>query len=160
MTLPDFPEASSTGKDHHAPRGPASRRHGSRRSPGPGDRRDVRRRGADVAGLDLDAAGLDATGELVRAQGRRWTSAAVDLTDFDAVQEAVGKVVAEWGGVDVLLNGAGGGTVSPFHETTYATWTTQMDRNLNSVFNVTRAVPRRCSTSTTAGSSTSPRSRQ
>jgi 3-oxoacyl-[acyl-carrier protein] reductase len=116
--------------------------------------------GADDAGLDLDAAGLDATGELVRAQGRRWTSAAVDLTDFDAVQEAVGKVVAEWGGVDVLLNGAGGGTVSPFHETTYATWTTQMDRNLNSVFNVTRAVPRRCSTSTTAGSSTSPRSRQ
>jgi len=96
--------------------------------------------GADVAGLDLDAAGLDATGELVRAQGRRWTSAAVDLTDFDAVQEAVGKIVAEWGGVDFLLNGAGGGAVSPFHEMTSATWTTQMDRNLNSVFNVTRAV--------------------
>src|SRR5689334_18018455 len=96
--------------------------------------------GADVAGLDLDAAGLERTGELVRGTRRRWTLAAVDLTDFDAVQEAVGKIVAEWGGVDVLLNGAGGGTVSPFHETTYETWTTQMDRNLNSVFNVTRAV--------------------
>ena len=30
--------------------------------------------------------------------------------------------------------------MSPFHEMTSATWTTQMDRNLNSVFNVTRAV--------------------
>ena len=40
----------------------------------------------------------------------------------------------------MLLNGAGGGAVSPFHEMTSATWTTQMDRNLNSVFNVTRAV--------------------
>ena len=50
------------------------------------------------------------------------------------------KIVAEWGGVDVLLNGAGGGAVSSFHEMTSATWTAQLDRNLNSVFNVTRAV--------------------
>jgi len=30
--------------------------------------------------------------------------------------------------------------VSFFHEMSYETWTTQIDRNLNSVFNVTRAV--------------------
>ena len=103
--------------------------------------------GADVAGLDLDAAELDATDELVWAQGRRWTSAAVDVTDLDAVQEAVGKIVAEWGGIDVLLNSDSSSTVSPFHEMTSATWTTQMDRDLDSVFNVTRAGFRRCSTS-------------
>lgn len=96
--------------------------------------------GADVAGLDLNAPGLEDTAELVRAHGVRALSAAADLTDFDAVQAAVAGIVAEWGGVDILLNGAGGGAVSFFHEMTTETWTTQIDRNLNSVFNVTRAV--------------------
>jgi 3-oxoacyl-[acyl-carrier protein] reductase len=96
--------------------------------------------GADVAGLDLNAEGLETTAAAVRQRGTRALSAAVDLTDFDAVQDAVGGIVAEWGGVDILLNGAGGGAVSFFHEMSYETWTTQIDRNLNSVFNVTRAV--------------------
>lgn len=88
--------------------------------------------GAVVAGLDLNAEALaTVTPEFAEA---------VDLTDFDAVQESVGRVVATWGAVDILVNGAGGGAVSWFHEMTYETWTTQVDRNLTSVFNVTRAV--------------------
>lgn len=98
------------------------------------------REGADVAGLDLNAEGLEVTAELVRAEGRRALSVAVDLTSFDAVQDAVASIVADWGGVDILLNGAGGGAVSLFHEMTPETWATQLDRNLTSVFNVTRAV--------------------
>ncbi len=98
------------------------------------------REGADVAGLDLNAGGLEVTAELVRAEGRRALSVAVDLTSFDAVQDAVASIVADWGGVDILLNGAGGGAVSFFHEMTPDTWATQLDRNLTSVFNVTRAV--------------------
>jgi NAD(P)-dependent dehydrogenase (short-subunit alcohol dehydrogenase family) len=98
------------------------------------------REGADVAGLDLNAEGLETTAELVRAEGRRALSVAVDLTSFDAVQDAVAHIVADWGGVDILLNGAGGGAVSFFHEMTPETWATQLDRNLTSVFNVTRAV--------------------
>jgi 3-oxoacyl-[acyl-carrier protein] reductase len=98
------------------------------------------REGADVAGLDLNAEGLETTAELVRAEGRRALSEAVDLTSFDAVQDAVAHIVADWGGVDILLNGAGGGAVSFFHEMTPETWATQLDRNLTSVFNVTRAV--------------------
>ncbi|MFD3443281.1 SDR family NAD(P)-dependent oxidoreductase [Microbacteriaceae bacterium 4G12] len=96
--------------------------------------------GADVAGLDLNAEGLERTAATVRAHGRRAYSASADLTDFDAVQAAVGGIVDEWGGIDILLNGAGGGAVSFFHEMSYETWSTQIDRNLNSVFNVTRAV--------------------
>lgn len=98
------------------------------------------REGADVAGLDLNAEGLDQTAALVRAQGTRSFSAVADLTDLAAVQTAVAAVVAEWGGVDILLNGAGGGAVAPFHEMTAEIWQTQLDRNLTSVFNVTRAV--------------------
>ena len=96
--------------------------------------------GADVAGLDLNAAGLEETAATVRSHGVRALSATADLTDFDAVQDAVGGIIAEWGGVDILLNGAGGGAVSFFHEMTPETWQVQLDRNLTSVFNVTRAV--------------------
>ena len=102
--------------------------------------RTLAREGADVAGLDLNAEGLELTAELVRAEGRRALSAPADLTDFDAVQAAVQSIIAEWGGVDILLNGAGGGAVSFFREMTPETWQTQLDRNLTSVFNVTRAV--------------------
>jgi NAD(P)-dependent dehydrogenase (short-subunit alcohol dehydrogenase family) len=102
--------------------------------------RTLAREGADVAGLDLNAEGLDRTAELVRAEGRRALSAAVDLTDADAVAAAVDGIVTEWGGIDILLNGAGGGAVSPLHELPPEVWQTQLDRNLTSVFNVTRAV--------------------
>jgi len=96
--------------------------------------------GAHVAGLDLNASGLEQTSACVASHGVKALGTAVDLTNFDAVQAAVAGIVDEWGGVDILLNGAGGGTVSFFHEMSYQTWTTQIDRNLNSVFNVTRAV--------------------
>ncbi len=98
------------------------------------------REGADVAGLDLNAPGLEDTAAIVRGHGVRALSATADLTDFDAVQSAVGGIIAEWGGVDILLNGAGGGAVTFFHEMTPEIWQTQLDRNLTSVFNVTRAV--------------------
>ncbi|MEU7873473.1 SDR family NAD(P)-dependent oxidoreductase [Dactylosporangium sp. NPDC049140] len=98
------------------------------------------REGADVGGLDLNADGLAAAGERVRAAGREWTGAAVDLTDFDAVQDATAGLVGRLGGVDVLVNCAGGGAVSFFHEMTPDTWRTQMARNLDQVFNATRAV--------------------
>ncbi|WP_203985946.1 SDR family NAD(P)-dependent oxidoreductase [Virgisporangium aurantiacum] len=91
--------------------------------------------GAAVAGLDLNAEGLSALAGKVDGLAEP-----VDLTDFDAVQQAVGRIVEKWGGVDVLVNGAGGGAVSWFHEMTPETWSVQLDRNLTSVFNVTRAV--------------------
>ncbi|MEU8570428.1 SDR family NAD(P)-dependent oxidoreductase [Streptomyces pathocidini] len=96
--------------------------------------------GADVIGADLDRSGLDTVESAVTAHGRRWIPAAVDLTDFDAVQDTVGRAVKDLGGADILVNSAGGGAVSFFHEMTYETWTTQVDRNLTSVFNATRAV--------------------
>src|SRR4051812_15304506 len=45
--------------------------------------------GADVAGLDLNTAGLDETAAIVTGHGVRSLSATADLTDFDAVQDAV-----------------------------------------------------------------------
>lgn len=96
--------------------------------------------GADVAVLDLNAEGAKALAAELAATGRRSAGIAADLTDFAAVQDAVGGVIHDWGAIDILVNAAGGGAVSFFHEMTPETWATQMDRNLNQVFNVTRAV--------------------
>ncbi len=96
--------------------------------------------GCSVAGLDLNEPGLAETERRVRQLRGRGCSATVDLTDHQAVQAAVLDVIEHWGGVDILVNAAGGGAVSYFHEMSYETWMTQIDRNLNSVFNVTRAV--------------------
>jgi NAD(P)-dependent dehydrogenase (short-subunit alcohol dehydrogenase family) len=95
--------------------------------------------GAHVAGLDLNQDGLAVVADKVRVHGVQALDLAADLTDFDAVQAAVGRVAEEWGGVDILVNGAGGGAVAWFHEMSPEVWGTQIERNLTSVFNVTRA---------------------
>jgi NAD(P)-dependent dehydrogenase (short-subunit alcohol dehydrogenase family) len=96
--------------------------------------------GARVAGLDLNPGGLEEMARLVEDQGQQAISATVDLEDHHAVQNEIAAIIEAWGGVDILVNGAGGGVISYFHEMTFETWMSQIDRNLNSVFNVTRAV--------------------
>jgi Dehydrogenases with different specificities (related to short-chain alcohol dehydrogenases) len=96
--------------------------------------------GADVAVLDLDADGAHAVAAGVREQGRRATAVGVDLTDHDAVLASVARAESELGGTDILVNAAGGGVVAPFHQMTLEQWRGQMERNLDQVFSVTRAV--------------------
>lgn len=95
--------------------------------------------GADVVVVDLDAAGAQTLADEIATTGRIADAVAVDLTDFDAVQAALGAVQSERG-IDILVNAAGGGAVAPFAEMDATTWRTQMARNLDTVFHVTRAV--------------------
>jgi 3-oxoacyl-[acyl-carrier protein] reductase len=91
--------------------------------------------GARVAVLDLDGEGAARVAGAADGIG-----VGVDLTDFGAVQEAVGRIVGAWGAVDILVNAAGGGAVMPFEQLTPELWRTQMARNLDTVFTATRAV--------------------
>ena len=65
------------------------------------------REGADVAVLYLneheDAA---ETQRAIEAEGRRCVTIAGDVKDMDFCQQAVDRVVAEWGRLDVLVNNA------------------------------------------------------
>lgn len=63
--------------------------------------------GADLAVLDVDAAGLAGTAGEVRERGRAAQTLVADVTDLAAVQSAVDEVVARWGRLDAAVNNAG-----------------------------------------------------
>jgi NAD(P)-dependent dehydrogenase (short-subunit alcohol dehydrogenase family) len=101
------------------------------------------REGAFVAVADIDA---DAAGETVRlataATGRDDAAVAVplDVTDPDSCAEAVTRVVAAWGRIDVLFNNAGIAGVGTVEETSLELWERVMAVNVRGVFLVARAV--------------------
>lgn len=63
----------------------------------------------------------------------------VDVTDPDAVREAIGAVAREHGHIDVLVNNAGYGTMDPALEADLAEWQKMVDVNLNGVLATTHA---------------------
>ena len=62
------------------------------------------------------------------------------LTDLKSVQEAVEKVMEDFGGVDILVNNAGVSESTPLSAYTEETFDKVMDLNVKGVFNTTRAV--------------------
>lgn len=106
--------------------------------------------GARVTGWDVKADNAAAAWETeLRAMSAEARFAAVDVTDAAAVESAVTAIVADWGGIDVLVNNAGitrdaqlvkvkegeiAGTM------TDAAFDAVISVNLRGVFNCTRAV--------------------
>ena len=66
---------------------------------------------------------------------RKW-----DVSDFDACQQGVGDVIEEFGSVDVLVNNAGITRDATLHKMAVDDWNAVITTNLNSAFNMTRAV--------------------
>ena len=63
--------------------------------------------GSKVAIFDLNAASADAVVDGIKTNGGTAIGCAVDITDHDAVNEAVARIEATLGPVDVLVNSAG-----------------------------------------------------
>jgi acetoacetyl-CoA reductase len=63
-----------------------------------------------------------------------------DVGDFDACAEGIGKVEAELGPVDVLVNNAGITRDGFLHKMTKEQWSAVIRTNLDSLFNMTRPV--------------------
>jgi 2-hydroxycyclohexanecarboxyl-CoA dehydrogenase len=96
-------------------------------------------RGADVAVLDVDAAGAVAVAEEARAQGGRALGVACDVTSTTGVEAAARGVRDALGRVAVLVNShgiAGFGTLPDLAE---AEWLRMLDVHLNGVFRTCRA---------------------
>jgi len=89
--------------------------------------------GRDAGRLDQAAAGLRETGATV-------STAVFDVTDPDAVRAGVAKIETEAGAIDILINNAGMQHRTPLEDFPDDAWDTLMRTNLNSVFNVGKAV--------------------
>ncbi|MGF7000803.1 SDR family NAD(P)-dependent oxidoreductase [Paraburkholderia sp. GAS32] len=77
--------------------------------------------------------------ELQARYGDRIAVATLDVTDAVAAQAAVKLAVDTFGGLDVLVNNAGFGSVAPFEQMGRDDFKAQIDTNFYGVVNLTRA---------------------
>jgi 3-oxoacyl-[acyl-carrier protein] reductase len=74
----------------------------------------------------------------VEALGRRCLTFKVSVTDRDGMKETAKKIIAEWQGVDILVNNAAVNKPDNFVTTTDKSWDWVIDTNVNSLFAVTK----------------------
>lgn len=94
---------------------------------------------AAIADLKLDAAQAVAK-ELTAAGPGQAMGVAMDVTDEDQVNAGVAAVVAQWGGVDVLVSNAGIQIVHPVEEFPFADWKKLIAIHLDGAFLTSKAV--------------------
>ncbi len=95
---------------------------------------------ASVALLDIDATGVAAIAAEIAAAGGRALAVHTDVTDEQSVAAAIARTVAEFGGLDVLVNCAGGyGRLATVEDMPLDEWDKTIALNLRSVFLVSRA---------------------
>jgi 2-hydroxycyclohexanecarboxyl-CoA dehydrogenase len=96
-----------------------------------------------VAIFDLDAAACaDVADEVAREHGVPTLGIGVDITDEEAVEDAVSQVLESLPQLVGLVNNAGVSSPVPFLDVTTAEWKRVLEVNVNGTFNVTRAAVR------------------
>lgn len=99
--------------------------------------------GATVVVADLDGENAEKVAAQLRAGGAQALGLGVDVSDETAVTRMVEATVAEFGRIDVLVNGAAifsTLTMKPFEEIGADEWRKVIDVNINGVFLCCRAV--------------------
>ncbi|HEV8298797.1 MAG TPA: glucose 1-dehydrogenase [Acidimicrobiales bacterium] len=98
--------------------------------------------GADVAVTARTAEDVESVAAQVRARGRRALAFPADVNDLDAVAALVERTVAELGGVDIVVNNAGGSQSLPFLDTSVELLERSFHFNISVAFELSRlAVP-------------------
>jgi 3-oxoacyl-[acyl-carrier protein] reductase len=96
--------------------------------------------GASVAVLDLDeASAAEAAGRLDLVEGAKAVGIGVDVADTAAAEAAVERVVAELGGLHVLVNNAGVTRDNLLFKMSEHDWDIVMNVHLKGAFNMTKA---------------------
>ncbi len=107
--------------------------------------------GADVALLDIacdipgvpyagaKATQLDNVRDEVEALGRKCMALVADITCTDQINEAISKVISEWGRIDILVCAAGIDSWGKAWELSDEQWQTMIDVNLTGVWKTARA---------------------
>jgi NAD(P)-dependent dehydrogenase (short-subunit alcohol dehydrogenase family) len=89
---------------------------------------------ADVAVLGPTAERVEKRAGEIRATGRRAFGMAVDATRKADLERALARILQEFGRIDILVNGAGVNSGTPFFEITEEEWQRLLDIDLKSVF--------------------------
>jgi NAD(P)-dependent dehydrogenase (short-subunit alcohol dehydrogenase family) len=91
--------------------------------------------GAALVGVDVDAGALDRMAASVRAAGGRVSTLCADVAEEATAQEAVARVLAEFGRLDVLVSNAVCDVpLAPLTRLSLADWRRTMAVNLDSAF--------------------------
>jgi 3-oxoacyl-[acyl-carrier protein] reductase len=98
--------------------------------------------GLGVAAVDVRADAAEQVAKEIEAAGGRALALPLDVSDSAAVDAGVARVVAELGGLDVVVNNAGITRPAMLHKMTDAEWQAVLDVNLSGVFYLTRAAAR------------------
>ncbi len=97
--------------------------------------------GADIVLNGRDEASLEKTAADVRALGRECWTYAADIANPAVCEDTCRKVLAEPGGIDILVNNVGGRNLDVAVESTdLATWQSFIDLNLTHVFLCTKMI--------------------
>ncbi|MEI2456205.1 3-hydroxybutyrate dehydrogenase [Lysobacter firmicutimachus] len=100
---------------------------------------ELARGGAAIAIADLNQAGAQATADEIVAQGGRAMGVAMDVTDEAAVNAGIERVVAEFGGIDILVSNAGIQIVNPIENYAFGDWKKMLAIHLDGAFLTTKA---------------------
>lgn len=100
------------------------------------------REGAAVAIADLNLDGAAATAAEIEKLGGKAMGVAMDVTKEDAVEKGMADVVAQLGGIDILVSNAGIQIVAPIDQYDFAKWKLMLAIHLDGAFLTTRAALR------------------
>lgn len=97
-------------------------------------------RGGSITVCDIDPARAESVASEIAGQGGIALALECDVTDYGQANDVVAAAIAAHGAVDVLVNNAGTGTLTPFVHTTPEMWQRDIDLCLYGVMNFCRAV--------------------
>ena len=99
--------------------------------------------GTSVALVDIDQTGADTVAAAIGKTGGRAAAIAADITDAAAVERAITATVQQFGGLDIIINCAGGyGRLATVEDMPIDEWDRTVSLNLRSVFLICKmAIP-------------------
>jgi NAD(P)-dependent dehydrogenase (short-subunit alcohol dehydrogenase family) len=96
--------------------------------------------GARVAVLDRDAAAAERIAAEITGQGRNAEAQTIDVADREAFARLTAGITEAWGGIDILVNGAGATVRRMIAEMNAEDWDRVIAVNLTGAFNGIQAV--------------------
>jgi meso-butanediol dehydrogenase / (S,S)-butanediol dehydrogenase / diacetyl reductase len=99
--------------------------------------------GARVAVTDLNPAWSQQVADEIRSLGAESIALQLDVTKASQVEDAIAKIVSQWGRIDVWCNNAGVSSMKRFVDLTEGDWDFNMDVNAKGVFLCSQAIARR-----------------